>query len=224
MTKAVRLLLILGAVASVLWPQTSSAQGTLGGNEPMKLEKRPQFEIAAQAGYSLGALVYTTQGELRLDAGPWFGGAIDFYLKRDIMLELSYFNRSGNLTLRNGGSFQPGFNENLGTQTTQYIQVGSIKTFRKGKIAPFIGGNLGLGWYTSDIPGSSTSTFFAVSGLGGAKIYLADHFGIRLQGRLILPIFFGSLGFYCGTGGCGAGVGGSGTVEGELSGGLFLSF
>ena len=37
---------------------------------------------------------------------------------------------------------------------------------------------------------------------GGAKIYLADHFGIRLQGRLILPIFFGSLGFYCGTGGC----------------------
>ena len=149
---------------------------------------------------------------------------MDFYLKRDIMLELSYYYRTSTLTRRGGSAWEPGYSDNLGEQTTQYAQIGSIKTFRKGKVAPFIGGNLGLGWYSSDVPGSTTSTFFTLSGLGGAKIYLTDHFGLRLQGRLILPIFWGSVGFYCGGGGCGAGVGGTGTVEGELSGGLFLSF
>ena len=224
MTKAVWLLLILGISLAFASPYTASAQFGDDTNKPLKIKERAKFEIAFQSGYSLGALLYTTNGELRLDAGPWYGGALDFYLKRDIMLELSYFNRSGNISQLNGGAFQPGVGKDLGIQTTQYVQVGSIKTFRKGKIAPFIGGNLGLGWYSSDIPGSSTSTFFAVSGLGGARIFLSDHFGIRLQGRLLLPIFFGSIGFYCGGGGCGTGVSGSGTVEGELSGGLFLSF
>ena len=45
MTKAVRLLLILGALTAVVWPQSVSVQGTLGGNEPMKLTQRPQFEL-----------------------------------------------------------------------------------------------------------------------------------------------------------------------------------
>jgi hypothetical protein len=39
-----------------------------------------------------------------------------------------------------------------------------------------------------------------------------------------MPIYFANLTFYCGGGGCGTGVGGWGTVEGELSGGLFFAF
>jgi len=213
-------LIVLTTIAlSPAWSQESQPQPT-----PMKLQKAPKMEIAAQYGYSFGALVYSGSGEIRLDPGPWYGGALDFYLKRDIMLELSYYYRTGDLTRRGGSAWEPGFSTDLGTQSTNYIQIGSLKTFRKDKVAPFLGGNLGLGWFSSDVPGSETSTFFTVSGLGGAKIYLSEHFGLRLQGRLILPIFWGSLGFYCGTGGCGAGAGGTGTVEGELSGGLFLAF
>ena len=214
------LLLLVSTIAAV----SLQAQSSTDQPQPMKIKKSPKFEIVAQYGYSFGALIYTGSGEIRLDPGAWYGGALDFYLKRDIMLELSYYYRTSSLTQRGGNAWEPGFSDNLGNQTTNYIQVGSIKTFRKDKIAPFLGGNIGLGWFSSDVPGSSTSTFFTVSGLGGAKIYLSEHFGLRLQGRLILPIFWGSVGFYCGGGGCGAGVGGTGTVEGELSGGLFLSF
>ena len=213
------LMLITSMALSPSWAQESQPPPT-----PMKIQKAPQIEIAAQYGYSFGALVYSSSGDIRLDAGPWYGGAVDFYLKRDIMLELSYYYRTGDLTLRGGSPWEPGYSTNIGTQETNYLQIGSLKTFRKGKVAPFLGGNLGLGWFSSDVPGSSTSTFFTVSGLGGAKIYLSEHFGLRLQGRLILPIFWGSLGFYCGGGGCGVGAGGTGTVEGELSGGLFLAF
>ena len=182
-----------------------------------------KFQIVAQTGYSFGALINTYNGQIRLDPGQWVGGALDFKLSRDVMLELSYSYRTAGLTNRSGSAWQPGQEENLGEVTSQYVQIGSLKSFKKGKVAPFIGGNVGLGWYSSDVPGSVTSTFFTLSGLGGANIYLTDHFGIRLQGRLFLPIFWGSVGFYCG-GGCGVGVGGTGTVEGELSGGLFLAF
>lgn len=218
-----RLLLVLTLIIGIA-STPALAQDPEPAVTPMKIEKAPKIELAAQYGYSFGALVYSSSGDIRLDAGPWYGGALDFYLKRDILLEISYYYRTGNLTRRGGSAWEPGFSADLGEQTTQYVQIGSLKTFRRGKVAPFLGGNLGLGWFSSDVPGSETSTFFTVSGLGGAKIYLSEHFGLRLQGRLILPIFWGSLGFYCGTGGCGAGAGGTGTVEGELSGGLFLAF
>ena len=211
------------AVAFLAAPTGLSAQFN-ESEPPEPLKKSTKLELTAQAGYSFGALIRTYDGDLRLDPGGWYGGAINYALKRDIFLELSYYYRTSSMTQRSGNPWSPGGSTNLGNQTTHYIQGGSIKTFKKGKVAPFIGGNLGLGIFSSDIPGSSSSTFFTVSGLGGAKIYLARNFGIRVQGRLILPIFFGSLGFYCGGGGCGAGVGGSGTVEGELSGGVFLAF
>jgi hypothetical protein len=191
---------------------------------PMRMEQPTKIELTVQSGYSFGAIVNTYDGQIRLDPGFWYGGALDYALRRDILLELSYYYRTSTLTQRGGSPWEPGGSLSLGEQTTHYIQGGTLKTFRRGKVAPFIGGNLGLGIFSSDVPGSSSSTFFTVSGLGGAKIYLSHNIGIRVQGRLILPIFFGSLGFYCGGGGCGAGVGGSGTVEGELSGGLFLAF
>ncbi|MBI2794819.1 MAG: hypothetical protein HYX66_09260 [Ignavibacteria bacterium] len=85
-----------------------------------------------------------------------------------------------------------------------------------------MGGQLGLGIYDPERNQYQTNTFFAVSGLGGAKLFISDRIGLRLQGRLILPIYFGSLAFYCSGGGCGTGVSGTGTLEGELSGGLFI--
>ncbi len=201
---------------------TNSVQAQMQPNKGSSTTSK--FEVTAQMGYSFGALVNTYDGQIRLDPGVWYGGALDFKVGRGVMIELSYFNRTESMTQRNGSAWQPGFEDNLGEVTTQYVQIGSHKSFRKGKIAPFIGGGLGVGWYQSDIVGSTTSTFFTLSGMGGAKIYLSEHFGIRLQGRLFLPIFWGSVGFYCGGGGCGTGIGGSGTVEGELSGGLFLAF
>lgn len=188
------------------------------------LQPQPQFELTAQTGISLGALVSTVYDQIRLDPGQWVGGALDFYLRRDIMLEVSYYYRTGTITERSGTPWTPGRSGVIGNQETNYLQAGTIKTFRRDAIAPFLGGNVGLGWFSSDITGSSTSVFFTVSGVGGAKIYLTDHIGLRLQGRLLMPIFWGNIGFYCGGGGCGAGAGGTGTVEGELSGGVFVSF
>ena len=223
MRSIVNVVLIL-ALFAVLSPVSRAQFNQDSAHAPKPMGKQTKIELSAQVGYSFGAIVNTYDGQIRLDPGVWYGGAIDFALRRDVLLELSYFYRTSTITQQSGDPWSPGGSFDLGEQTTQYFQLGSLKTFRKNNVAPFIGGNLGAGVFSSDVPGSSSSWFFTVSGLGGAKIYLNDHFGLRIQGRLLLPIFFGSVGFYCGGGGCGAGVGGSGTIEGELSGGVFVAF
>jgi hypothetical protein len=185
-----------------------------------------QVEVGLQTGYSFGALVSTPYEQVRLDPGQWYGAVVDYHLRRDVQLEVSYVYRHSTITERTGSPWQPGRTAVLGNLETHYLQGGTIKTFHSSSnaVVPFVGGNVGLSWFTSTIQGTSTDVFLAVSGVGGAKIYLTDNIGVRLQGRLLMPIFWGSLGFFCGSGGCSAGAGGSGTVEGELSGGLFFSF
>lgn len=193
---------------------------------PRPVETRSKLELSLQTGYSFGAFIRTYDGDLWLNGSMWYGGAIDYLFKRDLAFELSYSYRSGSMDYQpyyNYG-WDPGALDNLGNLNTHYIQLGTIKTFRKNNIAPFIGGNLGVAIFSPEDTRYDTDVYFAVSGLGGAKIYLNDKFGIRLQGRLFMPIYFANLSFYCSTGGCGTGVGGWGTVEGELSGGLFFAF
>ena len=181
-----------------------------------------KLSLSVQGGYSFGAFIRTYDGEITLPGSPWVGGAIDYDLKQGIMLEVSYMYRTSDVIYNTYNGYNPGLTDNLGMLSTHYIQIGSLKSFRKGKVAPFIGGNLGVAIYSPEQANYDSDVFFTVSGLGGAKVYISDNLGIRLQGRLLLPIFFGSIGFYCGGGGCGSGVSGTGTVEGELSGGLFL--
>lgn len=193
---------------------------------PHQVAKPAKLELSLQSGYSFGAYIRTYNGDLTLNGSMWYGGSIDYLFRRDMAFELSYSYRTGTMDYQpyNYGGWNPGDLDNLGNLNTHYIQLGTIKTFRKNNVAPFIGGNLGVAIFSPENQAYDTDVFFAVSGLGGAKIYLNDKFGLRLQGRLFMPIYFANLSFYCGTGGCGTGVGGWGTIEGELSGGLFFAF
>lgn len=193
---------------------------------PRQVEQRSKLELSAQTGYSFGSYIRTYDGDLTLNGSIWYGGAIDYLFRKDIAFEVSYSYRKGSMDFDPYYAYDWSASElaQFGDISTHFIQLGTIKTFRKNNVAPFIGGNLGMVIYSPENQIYDTNVFFAVSGLGGAKIYLNDKFGIRLQGRLYLPIYFANLTFYCGGGGCGTGAGGSGTLEGELSGGLFFAF
>ena len=65
---------------------------------------------------------------------------------------------------------------------------------------------------------------FAINFEAGVKLWLARQIGIRLQARLMMPLFFSSVGFYGGTGGAGLGVSaGIPLVQPELSAGLIFA-
>jgi hypothetical protein len=64
---------------------------------------------------------------------------------------------------------------------------------------------------------------FAFTVGGGAKIYLSDRFGLRLQGRIMAPLYFSGGGVYFGTGGSGFGVsGGIPILQGDFTAGLII--
>ncbi|RPI69697.1 MAG: hypothetical protein EHM43_00825 [Ignavibacteriae bacterium] len=221
-----RFLLAALCLAALSTPLFAQAEWRSTPTVPRQVESRAKLELNVQSGYSLGSFIRTWDGDITLQGSVWYGGSIDYLFKRDVAFEVSYSYRSGTMLYQpwTNNGWTPGQVYDLGNVSTHFIQLGSLKSFRKDNVAPFIGGNLGMVIYSPEDPFYNTNIFFALSGVGGAKIYLTDKVGLRLQGRLYLPIYFANLTIFCGGGGCGTGVGGSGTIEGEVSGGLFFAF
>ncbi len=68
-----------------------------------------------------------------------------------------------------------------------------------------------------------TNIYAAMNFSGGVKIYLSEKLGLRLQGRLLMPLYVSGGGFYVGTGGAGVSVGaGVPILQGDLSAGLII--
>jgi len=54
-------------------------------------------------------------------------------------------------------------------------------------------------------------------------IWFSDRIGIRLQGRLLMPLYFAGAGVYFGSGGSGLSVGAGSTIlQGDLTAGLII--
>jgi hypothetical protein len=65
--------------------------------------------------------------------------------------------------------------------------------------------------------------FSVLFGLG-AKVYINDRIGLRVQGRMPWIILDGGAAISVGSGGAYTSFGGSGIVQGDVSGGLFVMF
>ncbi|MCH6574186.1 MAG: hypothetical protein IH795_03120, partial [Bacteroidetes bacterium] len=59
---------------------------------------------------------------------------------------------------------------------------------------------------------------------GGGKFDLSKSVGIRLQARILVPLIFSGGGLWCGTGGCGVGVGSyTPFVQFDLTAGVYFT-
>ena len=62
---------------------------------------------------------------------------------------------------------------------------------------------------------------FSITAGLGAKIMFTERVGIMLRGRLMLPMFFGGVGFYAGSGGSGLSLNSyAALVQGDFNAGL----
>ena len=85
---------------------------------------------------------------------------------------------------------------------------------------------VGLAEFNFDNPTFTDDYRMNIDAGGGIKYLLGDSkkVGIRLQARLIMPVYFAGTSFYFGTGGSGAALtAGSVMLQGAVSGGLFLN-
>jgi hypothetical protein len=189
------------------------------------------IELGATYSYMWAGTYHLYEGEIHMEDGSQWGGIATFSLRPDTKLEFYYANAQSNATFYRYSyvpSNTPSLDDLNTPVTIQYFQLGSVYQIPKGKAQPFIGVYLGAVLFhpTGNAPQGLTyedQWNFAISFAGGLKLYASDSFGVRLQGRLMLPMYFSSGSMYVGTGGAGVAVGaGIPVVQGDVGVGVFL--
>jgi len=200
------------------------------------LAQDAKIEITPTAGYTFSSRNNWVYADMDLRDNYSAGLALNVRIQQDILLELMYHNVTTDLntTVYNGLFGSEYYKTPL---AVEYYHIGGIREFSSEKLRPFTSFTLGGTRFrptgettvTSDGGGSSLDVknvdtwAFSVSLGGGAKIMFSNRIGLRLQGRLMLPLYFNGVGIYCGSG-CGGGASfGVYFVQLDLSAGIVIA-
>ncbi len=167
-----------------------------------------KVELNAFANYMFGArndYYYNNyNGNLYFDPSIVYGGAIDVDLRNNVMLELQYAFQPTTVSIE-GYTNSPG--DNGSEINNHFIQIGGLYNKDVNDKVTMFGGLLfGMEIFAPANTAYDSETRFLASLTGGAKIWLSDKIGVRLNANLNMPMIFGGAGFYFGTGGTGYGV------------------
>ena len=204
---------------------------------PSVLRAQGKFELSPFGGYMFGGSLNMYQGKFKINNNANYGLALDIEVARDTKLELFWtqMNTTAQFNPYYGYDYLAlsSFNINVG-----YIQIGSVRELEvdNDQIKPFGVFTIGTTYFMpKDATFSTSSQYpsgatlddvwkFSVTLGGGVKIFLSDRVGIRLQGNLMLPMFWAGAGFTVGTGGSGVSVGaGTSMIQGDFTGGLIFA-
>lgn len=192
--------------------------------DPSALYAQSPIELTPFAGYMFGGKLRFYEGELKIHDAADYGLVLDIEMAPDTKLEIFWSQ------MNTQAQFNPYYNyEELRVEpfdmSVGYIQIGGVQEMDLDNIRPFGAFTLGTTYF---LPKDNANTYqdawkFSVTLGGGVKIWFSDRVGIRLQGRLMLPMFWGGAGFTFGTGGSGITMGaGTSMIQGDFSGGLII--
>ncbi|WP_194768427.1 outer membrane beta-barrel protein [Tamlana sp. I1] len=198
---------------------------------PMSSVFAQTFEITPSYGYQFGTKLYYGQNYIAINDSDQFGVTAGMYVRPNVVAELSYFNHSTQLDIKDR-IYSPN-RSRLADLNMDWFFLGATSYLgRNEKIKPFFGGGLGFVVASPknenrdiiryDMENDTRFSFFVK---GGVNIMLTDAIGINLQGNLFTPVEWG--GFYLGggTGGFSGGVSTQSTIVlGGFSGGLVFKF
>ena len=192
-----------------------------------------QVEITPFGGWLWTGSIPAWRQNIKVSDEGNYGVRVGATIRDEMIAEFEWNHTENAATFReylNDGSL--GDLQTVGITMNYYMLGFLYEVPNSDALVPF--GLLNLGMLNAKTQayssyGSSTQNYF-VAGLGGGiKYFFSDHFGIRLQARLLIPMQFGGVGFGCGIGtggsGCGAGVSAySSIIQGDFTGGVVLKF
>jgi hypothetical protein len=182
----------------------------------MALLTMAQADLSVTYGYQFGARAFGRDANLRLNSSDNIGVQLEVAVAPDVMFSLTYIGANTIARLERGITLASS------DINVNYYQVGATK------VLPVNDKIEGLGMFTlgavqfnpEDMRYNEEWRFSVTMGLG-AKIWITDIVGIRAQVRLLAPINWAGLGFFCGTGGCGTSLqAGSTFMSGDVGAGL----
>ncbi len=161
-----------------------------------------------------------TAGNFDIKNNPAYGIALDVEVRPGTQVELLYERQESEMEFIPNTFGSP--TQTLGDVTTSYYHIGALQGFRRGKVMPYTGGTIGA---TSLDPSQAGETkwMFSFAFHAGAKVYLSERIGLRLNGRLFASFLDASGGLYFGSQGGGLAIGGTALWQWALGGGLFIS-
>lgn len=159
-------------------------------------------ELTPLFGYTFSGEVGGRSGAADVKDDMMYGALLNVEIDHLLHAELSYRRSDPQMVeyLYNGGTVET---YDIGIE---HYQIGVIREFMEGKIKPFAGLSLGTSRYFGKGRYNQRHWFLSSAVEIGAKIFLSDIIGIRLQSNMTLPWSFSGGGFFCGTGGCGGGT------------------
>lgn len=179
-------------------------------------------ELTPFAGFRFGGSFEdnTTGIDLDADEGESFGIILDVRAAQDSRYELFYsFQKT---ELERGGPFT---GESLFDLDVHYLHAGGSLLFPGERVVPFIGGGLGLTFFSPHGPGLDSEIYFSLSLGGGARIPISKRVGVRLEGRGFLTILPERSDIFCvSSGGAACDVRVQGDVFGQVELLMGLSF
>jgi hypothetical protein len=179
--------------------------------------KAQRFELTPFIGYETRSTVFTSLGYLYIGDGMDYGGSLDIRLGDYRFAEISYSHMMTHLNV------DEGYNERyLCDLGINYYSIGILQETRPlSRITPY--GLFSLGWVnynpqSDDYSGENKMHF---SFAGGIKIKASERIGLRLQARLLMPVFYAGANFNSGTGGTSMNVSATSVAfQGDFTGAL----
>ncbi|MCU4176816.1 hypothetical protein [Carboxylicivirga sp. N1Y90] len=208
---------------------TGTVQQTYKPKEEPKKQKSTShlkgIEIAPLYGYQLNGKVNGYRATFNMKDAANYGVAISMRTTHNTHVEFAYTNSKTTGVL---SDFVSGDTDTY-NMNINYFQIGGIRDVLDGPIVPYGTASLGVGWFNMKDAEVSDHVAFSAALGGGVKFFLSDHIGIRLQGRLLLPMYFSGGGLFIGGGSGGASGGvsvstGVIAAQGDFSGGLIFRF
>lgn len=168
-------------------------------------------EVAYNAGFN-----YT---KIDIEDGGLWGVALDANLRGgDSQVELLYRRQDGELTVSQGGLGK----QKISDVAVEYYQIGGLSGVRQDNLMGFGGMTLGATRLVYGESGFEDIWKFSMIFSLGAKTYINDRFGLRVQGSLPFTLISGGGSLGCGSGGCYTTVGGEGVGQLDVQAGLII--
>ncbi len=159
------------------------------------------IEITPIFGYTFSGQVDGYYGTFDVKNDMSYGGILSVEVDHMSFVELSY--QRVDTRVVTSRYYGEGWND--ADMALEHYQVGVLREFQEGKIAPFAKFSLGTTRYVQTSKGNERYWLFSLGAGIGAKVFLTDRIGLRLHGNLMMPMEFAGGGLFCGIGSGGSG-------------------
>ena len=187
--------------------------------------KAQKVELSPFIGYETGANIPIyyggNYGDLHIEDGMVWGGVLDVGMGGGRYGEFSYSHMASQVGFEGGLTPQE-----LVNLAVDYYSLGVLQEMKPdAKATPYGLFTLGVVNYRPiDDSQYSSENKMHVSLAGGIKIKASERIGLRLQARLLMPLYYAGTYFSFGTSGAGAGVsGGVHGVQGDFTAALVFN-